>query len=476
MEDDLAEYTTDLDLEAEIEAFLEEDSESPDSTILQTPIWLAELESALQDGIFDGDILKSIIKSNSLPDELRPKVWPALLGVHGKRSSFKRRKELILKSCESLPNPELASSIIAEYSQSRGLIPKSQFATILSPLLSLGLDDDVTYNCFYSAVNKFHPRADTETVKCYLDLLVQYFDPEYARSLQSNKLDYSHQAAVWIESMFVSFLSDKTLLSFFDLIFQSTDGLVLLFIALVCLMNRRDNSELDINDIQSDDLTDLIQLAYFYQEKTPFSFLQRMRDEILKGKKAKSEIKDYLVLPISAEQVVKDVLNATAGVVLDIRPDVNFEHSHLIGSLRLSCCIQDELMEMTSLRSSIDKFHKNLSSELKKDGLDIDLPDIVLIGSEDSDSTLFTVANELLRVGYVGVAVVVGGFKAIVKEIQSIGSEDLLLWSNPDNPILSSAPNSSYGGWFNLSTAFNTLNSTLEKVLQFEEDSVDTHF
>ena len=66
--------------------------------------------------------------------------------------------------------------------------------------------------------------------------------------------------------------------------------------------------------------------------------------------------------------------------------------------------------------------------------------------------------------------------KAIVKEIQGIGSEDLLLWSNPDNPILSSAPNSSYGGWFNLSTAFNTLNSTLEKVLQFEEDSVDTHF
>ena len=30
-----------------------------------------------------------------------------------------------------------------------------------------------------------------------------------------------------------------------------------------------------------------------------------MRDEILRGKKAKREIKDYLVLPISAEQVVK---------------------------------------------------------------------------------------------------------------------------------------------------------------------------
>ena len=138
-----------------------------------------------------------------------------------------------------------------------------------------------------------------------MDLLVQYFDPEYARLLQSKKLNYTNEAANWIESMFVAFLSDETLLSFFDLIFQSTDGLVLLFTALVCLMNRRDNPELEISDIQPEDLTDLIQLALFYQEKTPFSFLQRMRDEIFKAKKAKIEINNFLVLPVSAEQVVK---------------------------------------------------------------------------------------------------------------------------------------------------------------------------
>ena len=138
-----------------------------------------------------------------------------------------------------------------------------------------------------------------------LDLLVQYFDPEYARLLQSKKLNYTNEAANWIESMFVAFLCDETLLSFFDLIFQSTDGLVLLFTALVCLMNRRDNPELEITDIQPDDLTDLIQLALFYQGKTPFSFLQRMREEIFKAKKAKTEINAFLALPVSAEQVVK---------------------------------------------------------------------------------------------------------------------------------------------------------------------------
>ena len=90
MDEDIEEYTTDLDLEAEIEAFLEDD-DSPDST-LRKPIWIAELESALDDNIYDGDILKSIIESNTLPEELRARIWPALLGVHGKRSSFKRRK------------------------------------------------------------------------------------------------------------------------------------------------------------------------------------------------------------------------------------------------------------------------------------------------------------------------------------------------------------------------------------------------
>ena len=98
MDDDLVgEYTTDLDLEAEIEAFLEDDDDSPESSLLK-PIWLAELESALNDEVYDGDILRSIIDSNCLPEEFRPKIWPALLGVHGKRSNFRRRKgqDLIL--------------------------------------------------------------------------------------------------------------------------------------------------------------------------------------------------------------------------------------------------------------------------------------------------------------------------------------------------------------------------------------------
>ena len=127
------------------------------------------------------------------------------------------RKELVLKSCESSSNPELASSIIAEYSQSRGVPPKSEFATILAPFLALGLEDNVVYNCFYAAVSKFHPRVEKETIRCYLDLLVQYFDPEYARMLHSKKLDYSKVACDWIDNMFVNCLGDETLLSFFDL-------------------------------------------------------------------------------------------------------------------------------------------------------------------------------------------------------------------------------------------------------------------
>ena len=112
--------------------------------------------------------------------------------------------------------------------------------------------------------------------------------------------------------------------------FQSTDNLVLIFTALVCLMNRRDNPELDIKEIQPDDLSDLIQLAQFYQSKTPVSFLQRMREEIQKGKKPKADIKDFLVLPVSAEQVVKVVNSGflqrlpNTGQKVNIRNNRNF--------------------------------------------------------------------------------------------------------------------------------------------------------
>ena len=94
----------------------------------------------------------------------------------------------------------------------------------------------------------------------------------------------------------------------------------------------------------------------------------------------------------------------------DVRPDGEFEESHLIGSLRLGCVIDPGLMDGIKLRKALEKFAGDINRELAKDQ-EQDVPFLTLIGSKTSESTLFTCANELVRIGFVGVSAVRGGFK-----------------------------------------------------------------
>ena len=84
-------------------------------------------------------------------------------------------------------------------------------------------------------------------------------------------------------------------------------------------------------------------------------------------------------------------------------------------------------MDGIRLRSALEKFCKNIKKELEKDE-ENEIPFLTLIGISEFDSTLLTSANELIRIGFIGISAVKGGFNGIIKEINSIGSEDLLLW------------------------------------------------
>ena len=84
-------------------------------------------------------------------------------------------------------------------------------------------------------------------------------------------------------------------------------------------------------------------------------------------------------------------------------------------------------MDGMKLRGALEKFSADISAELAKDD-DQEIPFLTLIGLPEADSTMYTCANELVRIGFIGVSAVRGGFDAIEREVQSIGSEDLLLW------------------------------------------------
>jgi len=84
-------------------------------------------------------------------------------------------------------------------------------------------------------------------------------------------------------------------------------------------------------------------------------------------------------------------------------------------------------MDGMRLRSALENFCQNIEKELSKDD-ETEIPFLTLVGISETDSTLITSANELIRIGFVGVSAVKGGFEGIIQEVKSIGSEDLLLW------------------------------------------------
>ena len=65
--------------------------------------------------------------------------------------------------------------------------------------------------------------------------------------------------------------------------------------------------------------------------------------------------------------------------------------------------------------------------DLEKDEVE-QLPFISFIGDTNEQSTLFTAATEAVKLGFIGVSIVQGGFDQVKKEIVQVGSEDLLLW------------------------------------------------
>lgn len=495
-------YQADLELEAEIEAFLEDDDDLEDLT---QPIWKSELTTALDQHVHDVDILKGIIGSRVLPQELRSQVWPSLLGVRGKTNSFssatvaklaESEQSQLEKHCRKFgEKASLAMGIVSTYLNSKALKYDSMdFVHFVEVLIALELSEGDLYNSFYALLSRHRPKS-RQQLRAILDLLVQYFDPVLSRQLQVRRSSMTADASDWISSGFRNCLSDEVSLGLWDIVLQSYDSSLSVFIGLVFIMNCRDALLQDdplppLTSISLDDLDDLIQLAKYYQTKTPKSFtnsiLQLLFANAKPGKNSGNNIplEAHFVIPIAPAEIVKDVLNATAGIILDIRPEEEFERTHLIGSLRLSCLIDSGLMDGIKLRRALEKFSSDIQSELSKDE-EVEMPFLTLIGRKEPESTMYTCANELVRIGFVGVSVVKGGFDAIFQEVKSIGSEDLLLWRNPEAEVssppggglswisssLSSVPLAS-----NLSQALNSINSTLETMLTVDDPDVDDQF
>ena len=73
----------------------------------------------------------------------------------------------------------------------------------------------------------------------------------------------------------------------------------------------------------------------------------------------------------------------------------------MIGSLRLSLIIENGLLDPSKMHESLAKFKKMILKDLRKEDEE-DIPFITLIGEQTEQSTLFTTANELVKLGFIG--------------------------------------------------------------------------
>lgn len=95
----------------------------------------------------------------------------------------------------------------------------------------------------------------------------------YLISILAHRLDITHHASTWVNSIFCNCLSPEVAAGIWDILFQSSDSSLTIFISLVFIMNHRDellsNKTLPkLDEINVGDIDDLIQLAkeWFYHQ------------------------------------------------------------------------------------------------------------------------------------------------------------------------------------------------------------------
>ena len=181
--------------------------------------------------------------------------------------------------------------LVSTYLNSKALKYDSlDFVHFVEVLILLEMSEGDLYNSFYALLSRHRPKS-REQLRAILDLLVQYFDPILSRQLQGKlssllqigilistdqkllsvrRSSITADASNWISSGFRNCLSNEVSLGLWDIVLQSCDSSLSVFIGLVLIMNSRDALLRDdplppLTAISLDDLDDLIQLAKYYQ-------------------------------------------------------------------------------------------------------------------------------------------------------------------------------------------------------------------
>ncbi|KAL5020397.1 hypothetical protein ScPMuIL_003289 [Solemya velum] len=421
--------------------------------------WLEELEKALLEDCDFGS-LRNISKGRPVPENLRADVWKICLNVQGKGDGMANFDGLydmpeqteLREDCRSvvdrLGNEEEdkvsvvsdLESIVTFFCKSKNekYVSDNGWLEIIQPLFTLK-DKGEIYNCFYSLVNRYIPRDCKKNGKLFhlFRLLLQYHDPELCSFLDTKRITPDIYGQVWFRSLFAAVCDLKVILNMWDVYFQQGDQFLVFFMALVILVNARDqlltsglDGKKDIIDMMStfpaaleaDDIEDFCSLSQYYASRTPQSFRRDYQGPLFgcsavhPGEESDVLVSQVLCLPVSVNELLQaNQLGGGDGVryfVVDCRPAEQYNAGHLPTAFHLDAnlMLQNPEEFNTAVHTLIAQQKQALSAGSAAGG-----EHLCFMGSgrEEEDQYVHMVVANFLQKNHQYISVARGGYSAL---------------------------------------------------------------
>ncbi|XP_026685223.1 TBC1 domain family member 23 [Diaphorina citri] len=282
--------------------------------------WMQELELALQEeqnqssDPIDLDDTPATAHEK-IAETFRPQVWKKYLDIGGKESKvifsdiYDLPEQNELRSdckqiVEKLGNDDEdkvsvlsdLESILTHFRKS-----KRQFRTyrsdngwieLLFPVIALKLPKQETYNLFEAIHSRYIVRH--HDVFHTLTLLILYHDPHLSNFLVTKKITSTHVfTKSWFQSLFAAQCNLQVVYAIWDLYFQQEDPFFIFFLALVIIVNARDQI-LALKDEPKEKIIEALSFRQMLQEPTAFAtavqgLLSCQRAAIKQGSQAGGE-------------------------------------------------------------------------------------------------------------------------------------------------------------------------------------------
>lgn len=399
-----------------------------------------------------------ICNGKSIPESLRPDVWQVCLDVRYKNDQMALFNEIfdlpfqteLRHDCsvfvDKLGNDEEdklsvvsdLESILTFYCKNRCMQYEQNngWIELLLPVLSLKLSRSYTYNLFEAIRDTYVPKGCVKNGNVFhlFRLLILYHDPELCSMLDTKKITPDQYSMLWFQSLFAG-TNLPVVLNMWDTYFQQTDPFLVFFLALIMLINGReqilamkDKSGEDIvkflsfmpNCLEASDVVDFCSLAQYYAMKTPSSFKTGYLKSLFGADTSGPDrsISQALCLPVTVYELIENISSPPTNMenvrffLVDCRPADQYNYGHLPTAFHLdsNLMLQEPLAFSTAVYGLLRAQKMAIDANSDAGG-----EHLCFMGSGrlDEDQYMHMVVASFLQKNTQYVSVLTGGYASI---------------------------------------------------------------